>query len=108
MGFIGFLYFSLYKIRIVSVLLDIIRKETFTFAELSDEYEETVKEFEVMDGSPVRGTLIPIRFYTGDLHLWPQPKDKYYVIEYFLRVHAVDESNGSYIKMIPINFVFPK
>lgn len=102
-GFIGCVYFALTKMRIVSVYMHMIRIERFL-----EKNEVTLAKFEVLDGAPVRGTMIPLRFYTGNLDLWPAPKDNNFVIEHVLRLHAVDEKGEVYIRNIPVSFAFAK
>lgn len=102
-GFVGALYFRLFKLRIVSVSFEIIRREGDQYGIKQD---TSLICFEVLDGAPVKGTLVPIRFFTGALNLWPSPKNDKITVEHFLKVHAVDETGAVYIKLHPVNFVF--
>ena len=101
-GFIGSLYFELFKLRIVSVSFEIIRRENYTLGTK----DEVLTDFELLDGAPVKGTLVPIRLFTGNLKLWPPPKDEKLKIEYFIKVHAIDETGAVYVKLLPVQFVF--
>ncbi|OHT08847.1 Vacuolar protein sorting-associated protein 26 [Tritrichomonas foetus] len=105
-GFIGYLYFALFKIRMVSVSFEVVRVESNILGGYLEKTDEKLQSFEIMDGAPVKGTAIPIRMFTGGMNIWPNPKDSKFSVEYFLRVHAVDETGSLYVKNIPINFVF--
>jgi len=50
------------KIRLKTMELTIMKKETTGTGQASSTDETTVSKFEVMDGGPVRGEIIPIRF----------------------------------------------
>jgi vacuolar protein sorting-associated protein 26 len=102
-GFFGALHLSLAKIRIVNVQLELIRKER-----INDYHERLITQFEVLDGATVKGVMIPIRFYTGNLNLWPSPKDPSVNVEYAIRVFAQDEPGEKYVKYLPVSFAFPK
>lgn len=102
-GFIGSLFFELFKLRITNVSFEIIQREGDIFEFKKD---TTLITFEVLDGAPVRGCLIPVRFFTGGLNLWPAPKNDKISVEYFIKVHAVDETGAVYVKLHPVNFVF--
>ncbi|OHS93061.1 Vacuolar protein sorting-associated protein 26 [Tritrichomonas foetus] len=101
-GFVGALYFELFRLRIVSVAFEIIRREI----DLLGKHDSSLVNFEILDGAPVKGTLVPIRFFTGNLKLWPAPKDDKLKVEYFIKVHALDETGAIYVKLLPVNFVF--
>jgi vacuolar protein sorting-associated protein 26 len=102
-AFIGILHFSIFKIRMVSVSFDLVRRE-----KMYEQVETVLRNFEVLDGAPARGSIIPIRFFVGGAPVWPAPKDSKIAVEYFLRVRAMDERDTVYWKYIPVNFVFQK
>jgi hypothetical protein len=103
-GFIGGIYFALAKIRIVAVAIELIRRETIG----ADTYDTALRRFEVLDGSPVKGVFIPIRFLVGDLNVWPVPKELGVVVSYSLCVHGLDAQGGQYVKTLPVRFMFKK
>jgi vacuolar protein sorting-associated protein 26 len=103
-GFIGCLYFALAKIRIIAISLELIRREAIG----EETYETVLKTFEVLDGSPVKGVIIPVRFFLGDLNVWPVPKELGVAVSYSICVHGLDEAGGKYIRQIPVRFAFKK
>ena len=103
-GFTGCLYFELSKLRILSAHLHVIREETVEGVK----HETKMQKFEILDGAPVRGTVVPIRFFTGDLDLWPSPRDIGVSVDYTLQMIAVDEVGEIYIRNLPVQFVFAK
>jgi vacuolar protein sorting-associated protein 26 len=103
-GFVGCLYFALAKIRIVEIALDLIRREAIG----QETFDTVLKRFEILDGSPVKGVLIPIRFFIGDLNVWPVPRVLGVVVSYAICVNGKDEQGGKYVKQIPVRFAFKK
>jgi len=58
----GKVEFKNIKIRLKTMELAIIKKETTGSGSKFSTDESTITKFEVMDGSPVKGEKIPIRF----------------------------------------------
>jgi len=58
----GKVMFKNIKIRLKTMELAIVKKETSGSGSKTNTDETTVTKFEVMDGSPVKGEVIPIRF----------------------------------------------
>jgi len=102
--FIGCVYFLLAKIRIVSVAIELIRREEMG----AEAFETSSQAFEILDGAPVRGVLIPIRFYLGELGIWPAPRDAKVAVSYSLGVVGTDDAGNLYKKRIPVRFAFKK
>jgi hypothetical protein len=101
--FIGGLHLSFSKIRLVEVSLELVRTET-----VNQSHEDVIAHFEVLDGSTVKGVIIPLRFHIGHLNCWPAPKDPKVVVEYAIRVSGLDEQDGKYVKLLPVTFAFRK
>ncbi|OMJ17719.1 Vacuolar protein sorting-associated protein 26B [Smittium culicis] len=61
---------------------------------------ETVTKYEIMDGAPVRGEIIPIRLFLGGFELTPTYRDvnKKFSTRYYLNLVLVDEENRRYFK----------
>ena len=51
--------------------LSIIRKETVGANQNAVTENETLSKFEIMDGAPVKGELVPVRFYLASTDLAP-------------------------------------
>lgn len=109
-AFIGILYFALFKLRIVSVSFDVVRREKYkeTFYNVFE--DQNLVSYELLDGAPVKGCSVPIRIYIGHLNLWPAPinKEAKVTADYFLRVLAIDENGGHYVKLLPVEYAFEK
>ena len=110
--FLGALCLSLSKIRMVHINMELCRIERMhKDGECVFESElEKLMIFEVMDGAPVRGTIIPMRIFVGGCKCWPSPKESGCRIscEYFFQIRGIDETGRSYKKKIPIDFVYEK
>lgn len=80
--------------------LNIIRKETVGTGQSSVTESETLTKFEVMDGAPVRGENIPIRFYLASTELTPSYENvnKRFSVRYYLNLVLVDEEDRRYFK----------
>lgn len=68
---LGKVYFNLVKIKIKHMELSIIRKEIVGTGQTAVTETENLNKFEIMDGAPVKGECIPIRFYLASTDLTP-------------------------------------
>ncbi|KAL1934728.1 hypothetical protein VTP01DRAFT_6910 [Rhizomucor pusillus] len=97
---VGKIYFLLVRIKIKTMELAIIRRETTGAAPNLYNESETVTKFEIMDGAPVRGETIPIRLFLGGFELAPTFRDvnKKFSTRYYLNLVLIDEENRRYFK----------
>jgi vacuolar protein sorting-associated protein 26 len=58
---LGKIYFLLVRIKLKHMELEIRRRETMGAGTAARSESETVAKYEIMDGGPVRGEVIPIR-----------------------------------------------
>jgi len=97
---IGKIYFLLVRLKIKSMNISLIKRET-TGSGL-DMYNEnkTISKFEIMDGAPVKGEAIPVRLFLGGFDLTPTYKDVHskYSVSYILNLVLVDEDDRRYFK----------
>jgi len=98
---IGKIYFLLVRLKIKSMNISLIKRET-TGSGL-DMYNEnkTLSKFEIMDGAPVRGEAIPVRLFLGNFSdLTPSYKDicGKFSVSYILNLVLVDEDDRRYFK----------
>lgn len=112
---IGKIYFLLVRLKIKSMNISLIKRET-TGSGL-DMYNEnkTLSKFEViliifsviilnfqkiMDGAPVKGEAIPVRLFLGGFELTPTYKDVHskFSVSYILNLVLVDEDDRRYFK----------
>jgi len=97
---IGKVYFLLIRIKIKKMELEIVKKETYGSGANSQTQEEAITKFEVMDGCPNKGDIIPIRLYLGAYDLTPtlQNVSNKFSVKYFLNLVLLDEDERRYFK----------
>merc|ERR1712032_657865 len=97
----GSIKFSLVKLRIKSMSLTIIRKEVLGSGLNSKTNEETLSNYEIMDGCPAKMESIPVRFFLPCCDsLGPTMKNinNKFSITYHLNLLIIDEENQKYFK----------
>ena len=62
---VGKIYFLLVRIKIKHMEIAIIKRETTGSGPNTFHENETIAKYEIMDGAPVRGESIPIRYLTS-------------------------------------------
>lgn len=97
---LGKVFFNLVRIKIKHMELNIIRKETFGSGTSAICESENLTKFEVMDGAPVKGECVPIRFYLASVDLTPTYENinKRFSVRYYLNLVLVDEEDRRYFK----------
>ncbi|KNE55487.1 hypothetical protein AMAG_01376 [Allomyces macrogynus ATCC 38327] len=98
---VGKIYFLLVRIKIKYMELSILRREsTAGMSPANPPDPETLAKFEIMDGAPVKGEMIPIRMFLSGYELTPTFRDvnKKFSVRYFLNLVLVDEENRRYFK----------
>lgn len=103
---VGAVYFILVKIRIIHMSLAFYRVESYNSDDNFIKKKVLLKNYEILDGAVVRGDHIPIRFFVGELNIWPYigfQKSKL-VVEHYLRASLTDENGKSYFKRIKVDF----
>ncbi|KAI0561797.1 Arrestin [Gracilaria domingensis] len=102
---IGRIYFMLVRINIKRMEMEIRKRESAgTGANVYNE-TETVMKFEVMDGAPVRGEVIPVRMFLGACRaLTPSYRsiNNKFSVKYYLNLVLVDETDRRYFKQSEI------
>lgn len=73
--------------------LSIIRKETVGTGANAVTENETLCRFEIMDGAPVKGELVPVRFYLAATELAPtyENVNNRFSTKYMINLVLVDE-----------------
>jgi vacuolar protein sorting-associated protein 26 len=104
---IGVAYLLLVKLRIVHMQISLYCSESYENQGRVIKERTVVKSVEIMDGAPVRGDNIPIRFFLGDCNLWPYVpfKDSAIKVEWYLRAQMTDENGKKYYKSLKAQFV---
>lgn len=97
---LGKVYFNLVRIKIKHMELNIVKKETVGSGQSAITESETLNKYEVMDGAPVKGECIPIRFYLVSTDLTPTYDNinRRFSVKYFINLVLVDEEDRRYFK----------
>ena len=92
------------RIKLKQMELSLIKKETLKAGGSPVIETETLSKFEIMDGAPVKGEVVPIRFYLSATDLSPSyPNINNRVsVEYFLNIVLLDEDERRYFKQCEI------
>jgi vacuolar protein sorting-associated protein 26 len=96
----GRVNFLLVRIKIKYMEVTIIRRESAGTASHVYNESDTLTKFEVMDGAPVRGEVIPIRLYLAGIDLTPTHRNvaNKYSVRYYINLVLVDEEDRRYFK----------
>ena len=80
--------------------LSIVRKETVGQGTNATTESETLTKFELMDGAPVKGELVPVRFYLASADLGPSYPNvnNRFSVKYMINLVLVDEQQRRYFK----------
>lgn len=96
---VGKVYFMLVRIKIKKMELKLVRRETVGSGGSQQMENETLTEFEIMDGAPVKDECIPVRLYLTGLELTPTYSNVHHVsVKYFLNLVLIDEEDRKYFK----------
>lgn len=90
----GQVSFELVRIKLKQMELSLIKKETLGSGPNQVIEQETLSKFEIMDGAPVKGEVVPVRFFLGSIdHLTPSYRNinKRVSCQYFLNIVLLDE-----------------
>jgi vacuolar protein sorting-associated protein 26 len=103
---VGSVYLILIKLRLTEMSLILYRQETCEVDTVSIKQRTQLKRMEIMDGAPVKGDLIPIRFFLAESDMWPlqQFKGSVLKVEHYLRAEMIDENGKHYYKRMTIQF----
>lgn len=71
----GKVSFNLVRLKIRHMELTLIRREQVGNGPAAIIENETLTKFEIMDGAPVKGEVIPVRFYLASTELTPSYKN---------------------------------
>eukprot|EP01041_Mallomonas_annulata_P005615 gene5614-11332_t len=97
----GKIHFLLVRIKIKHMELAIIRRESGGSGANAYNESESITKFELMDGAPVKGEVVPIRLHLSPLELLtPTYKsvNNVYSVKYYLNLVLVDEEDRRYFK----------
>ena len=97
---VGKIYFLLVRIKLKHMELEIRRRETVGGGTSAKVETETVAKYEIMDGAPVRGEVIPIRLHLAPYDLTPSYPNVHnkFGVKYSINLVLVDEEDRRYFK----------
>lgn len=97
---IGRIYFLLVRIKIKHMELAIIKREQVGSGQSMHSDAETVTKFEIMDGAPVKGEVIPVRLFLAPFDLTPTYRNinNKFSVKYHLNLVLVDDEDRRYFK----------
>jgi hypothetical protein len=97
---LGKVYFLLVKLKIKHMEIALVKRETTGSGPNQYHESETVTRFEIMDGCPIRGELVPVRLFLSGYPLTPTYRNvnNKYSVKYFLNLVLVDEEDRRYFK----------
>lgn len=92
--------FNLVRLKIRHMELSLIRREQVGNGPTAVIENETLTKFEIMDGAPVKGEVIPVRFYLASTELTPSYKNinNRVSTNYILNLVLLDEQDRRYFK----------
>ncbi|EAN32136.1 Vacuolar protein sorting-associated protein 26A [Theileria parva strain Muguga] len=97
---LGKVYFLLVSISVKFMEIAIQRVETITLGRVVVNETVTVTNFEIMDGSPIKGECIPVRLYLDGLDVCPTYKNvqNKLTVKHYINLMIVDEDDKRYFK----------
>lgn len=104
---IGRAYFILVKLKVVHMNVSLYCVENYENGGKYIKERTIVDTVELMDGAPVRGDHIPIRYFLGSKDIWPfiAWKGSPLKVEYYLRAQMIDENGKKYYKRLKVNII---
>lgn len=104
---IGQIYFVYVKMKIISLKLQIINQEYYEDEKIRIRNETVLCNFEVLDGSPARGTRVPFRIFLKSFNLsrFLNFSGSQLLSRIVAKVIVVDSDGQEYSKLLHVSFV---
>lgn len=104
---VGQIYFVLVKIKIVSLYLQIIKEEFYDDEKYRIRNETILGDFQLLDGSPARGTQVPFRIFLKSLNFsrFLNFSGSQLMSRTIAKVVLTDSDNQVYSKQLNVSFV---
>jgi vacuolar protein sorting-associated protein 26 len=99
---IGVVYPTFVRIRIVHMQLSLYCAEQYVQGGRLLRERTKIATTEIMDGPPVRGDKIPIRFFLGDWNVWPYLDfvGSAVRVDWYFMVRLIDDNGKKYYKRL--------
>jgi vacuolar protein sorting-associated protein 26 len=103
---IGKIYFVRVNMKVKAAEVHLIKRETLGSGPNQTVDSNLITKFEVIDGNPASGEIVPIRMFINSYELSPTYKDinSYVSVRYFLKFVIIDEEDKSFFKQQEITF----
>lgn len=105
---LGKINFLLVRIKIKTMELAVIRRESAGNPPNTYNEAETVVKYELMDGAPVKGETVPIRLFLSPLDITPSYRvanpQCTFSVKYYLNLVLIDEEERRYFKQQEVTF----
>lgn len=103
----GKIFFVLVRINLKKMELEVRRRETIGSGNNIKNDMQTLYKYEIMDGAPVKGETVPVRFYLAPLDLTPTYEKVHnkFSVKYFLNLVLVDMEDRRYFKQHEITLI---
>jgi len=101
---LGRIYFRLVRLKIKFMELCLQKVEATGTAPNVYREQETLTKYEIMDGVPVKGEVIPVRLYLGAFDLTPTYRSVHskFSVKYLINMVLVDEDDRRYFKQTDV------
>ncbi|CAK86984.1 unnamed protein product (macronuclear) [Paramecium tetraurelia] len=96
----GILNMCLVEIKIKYVQLVITRKEYYLQGSQFETDNKTIVKYELVDGCPQKGDMIPVRLYLSELDLIPSVRNVYdkFCVKNLMSLFIIDEDDKRYFQ----------
>jgi len=97
---VGKIYILLVCLKIKHMEIVIIKRESLGSGANAFNESENIAKFEIMDGAPVRGEVIPVRLYLSPYKLTPTYRNVHgkFSVRYYLNLVLVDIDDRRYFR----------
>jgi len=98
---LGKLKFYLVNVKIDKAEVSIIKKETSGQGEIEYSEQEVLKKFEVIDGTPSKDEIIPVRIYLSSIEPWKlisTTSNNKFLVQYFIHLALCDTQGRRFFK----------
>lgn len=99
----GKLKFYLVNVKIDKAEVSIIKKETCGQGDFAITEQEILKKFEVIDGTPAKDEVVPVRLYLSAVDAWKlsptcQNVNNKFSVKYFIHLALCDSKGRRFFK----------
>jgi vacuolar protein sorting-associated protein 26 len=100
---LGELRFYLVKVKIDKAEVSIIKKETSGTGEFAVTDQEVLKKFEIIDGTPAKDEVVPVRIYLSAVDAWKLTPtcsnvNNKFTVKYFIHLALCDTKGRRFFK----------